>query len=42
MGKGTGMGLDVVSRIVNQHHGSVKVTSEPGHTVFVVCFPIAA
>ena len=41
IGKGTGMGLDVVSRIVNQHHGSVKVFSEPGNTVFIVCFPIA-
>jgi len=41
IGKGTGMGLDVVSRIVNQHHGSVKVTSQPGNTVFIVCFPIA-
>lgn len=41
IGKGTGMGLDVVSRIVNQqHHGSVKVTSEPGKTIFIVCFPI--
>ena len=41
IGKGTGMGLDVVSRIVNQHHGSVKVNSEPGNTVFIVCYPIA-
>jgi len=41
IGKGTGMGLDVVTRIVNQHHGSVKVISEPGNTVFIVCFPIA-
>jgi signal transduction histidine kinase len=41
IGKGTGMGLDVVSRIVNQHHGSVKVNSEPGNTAFIVCFPIA-
>src|SRR5260221_1159399 len=41
IGKGTGMGLDVVSRIVNQHHGSVKVNSKPGNTAFIVCFPIA-
>jgi signal transduction histidine kinase len=41
IGKGTGMGLDVVTRIVNQHHGSVKVNSEPGNTAFIVCFPIA-
>ena len=40
IGKGTGLGLDVVSRIVKQHHGTVKVTSEPGNTEFEVCFPI--
>jgi signal transduction histidine kinase len=41
MGKGTGLGLDVVNRIVRQHNGSVKVTSSPGSTEFEVCFPIA-
>ena len=40
MGKGTGLGLDVVTRIVRQHNGSVKATSEPGNTEFEVCFPI--
>jgi signal transduction histidine kinase len=41
MGKGTGMGLEVVQRIIKQqHHGSVKVNSQPGHTEFVVCIPI--
>lgn len=40
MGKGTGMGLEVVKRIVNQHNGSIKVTSKPGDTEFEVCFPI--
>jgi signal transduction histidine kinase len=41
IGKGTGLGLDVVLRIVKQHRGSIKVTSVPGRTAFVVCFPIA-
>jgi len=40
MGKGTGMGLEVVQRIVHQHNGSIKVNSAPGHTEFIVCFPI--
>ncbi len=40
IGKGTGLGLDVVTRIVRQHNGSVKVQSVPGRTAFVLCFPI--
>jgi len=40
IGKGTGLGLDVVMRIVQQHRGSVKVNSRPGKTDFIVCFLI--
>jgi signal transduction histidine kinase len=40
MGKGTGLGLDVVTRIIRQHNGTVKVHSVPGNTEFVICFPI--
>jgi len=40
IGKGTGLGLDVVQRIVRQHNGSVRVQSTPGNTAFVICFPI--
>lgn len=40
IGKGTGLGLDVVMQIVRQHQGSVKVNSAPGRTEFIVCFPI--
>jgi len=40
IGKGSGLGLDVVMRIVQQHRGSVKVNSQPGQTEFIVCFLI--
>lgn len=39
IGKGTGLGLDVVRRIVDQHNGKIDMTSEPGRTMFRVCFP---
>jgi len=40
MGKGSGLGLDVVSRIMLQHNGEVKVKSEPGATEFEICIPM--
>lgn len=40
IGKGTGVGLDVVHRIISQHRGDIKVNSEPGNTKFTVCLPI--
>jgi signal transduction histidine kinase len=40
MGKGSGLGLDVVSRIMLQHNGEVKVKSEPGVTEFEICLPM--
>jgi signal transduction histidine kinase len=40
MGKGSGLGLDVVNRIMQQHNGTVKVKSVPGATEFEVCLPV--
>jgi signal transduction histidine kinase len=42
VGKGTGLGLEIVWRIVtNRHGGRVRVDSAPGDTRFVVSLPIA-
>jgi signal transduction histidine kinase len=39
-GKGLGLGLDSVTRIVNKHNGFVTVDSKPGATCFQVRLPI--
>ncbi len=40
IGKGTGLGMEVVHRIVtNQHNGTVTFTTQPGKTEFTICFP---
>lgn len=36
----TGLGLAIVAAIVEAHHGSVAVQSEPGATVFTVTLPV--
>lgn len=41
IGKGTGLGLEIVRQIVSRHRGEVTVESEPGRTHFQVCFPYA-
>ena len=39
VGEGTGLGLDIVYRIVKNQHGDVTFDSKPGHTRFVVRLP---
>ncbi|MEM9905437.1 MAG: ATP-binding protein [Cyanobacteria bacterium P01_D01_bin.44] len=39
-GEGTGLGLDIVRRIVEKYHGRIEVESQPGHTVFRVWLPL--
>ncbi len=40
VGQGSGLGLDVVQRIVRQQGGLVRASSEPGHTEFMVLLPL--
>jgi signal transduction histidine kinase len=40
VGQGTGLGLDVVSRIIKNVGGQVSVTSVPGNTRFQVRIPV--
>lgn len=40
VGKGTGLGLDIVYRIVRNHHGTISFKSSPGRTVFQVRLPL--
>jgi signal transduction histidine kinase len=39
VGVGTGIGLGIVQRIVEQYRGTIHFASEPGHTEFVVRLP---
>ncbi|CUU60189.1 two-component system, OmpR family, sensor kinase [Parafrankia irregularis] len=36
----TGLGLSIVSAVVEAHHGRVEVASRPGQTVFTVLLPV--
>ncbi|PZV07007.1 MAG: histidine kinase [Leptolyngbya sp.] len=41
MGEGSGLGLHIVRQIMEKHHGTIEVTSQPGHTVFTVKIPFS-
>jgi two-component system NtrC family sensor kinase len=39
-GEGSGLGLDIVRKIVKKHEGTIDVESVPGQTTFTVSLPI--
>ena len=40
VGEGTGIGLDLVTRIIKHHNAEIKVNSVPGRTAFEICIPV--
>jgi signal transduction histidine kinase len=41
VGQGTGLGLDIVRRLVQRHNGTLELESTPGRTEFRVTVPVA-
>ncbi len=39
-GEGSGIGLDIVDRIVKNHNGAISFSSVPGCTVFTISLPV--
>jgi signal transduction histidine kinase len=40
VGEGSGLGLDIVRKIIEKHQGRIEVASQPGKTTFSVFLPI--
>ncbi len=38
-GEGSGLGLDIVQKIIEKHQGTITFASVPGHTTFTVMLP---
>ncbi|MDM8561995.1 response regulator [Candidatus Marithioploca araucensis] len=41
-GEGSGLGLDIVKRIIEKHEGKIEVESLPGKTTFTVFLPLVS
>jgi len=40
-GEGSGLGLDIVKKIIHKHQGKIDVNSVPGNTQFIVSLPLS-
>ncbi|MBD2576966.1 response regulator [Oscillatoria sp. FACHB-1406] len=40
LGEGSGLGLDIVRKIIEKHEGKIQVKSQPGCTTFTIALPL--